>query len=361
MRGITRVFAAAGSLAVALPLAAQSLAAQESYTVGGSDVAIYNLAGEVTVTGGRGDAVTVEVVRGGQEGSRLDVQVGDIRGRQTLRVIYPSDRVSYRSGRWSGNTSLRLHSDGTWGGSDGGSWLRDIMGGGGDRVQVRSRGGGLDAHANLRITVPEGQHVSVYLAVGRIEASNVNGRVLLDTHSGGVTARRMTGYLNVDTGSGSVEVDGMDGDLLVDTGSGSVQVTDVSGSEVVIDTGSGRVVAEAVAARRINIDTGSGGIRLRRSSARDIRLDTGSGSVEAELAGVIDRMIVDTGSGGVTLRLPSDLDATLEIDTGSGGINVDFPITVSHRSRNELRGTIGAGTGRIVVDTGSGGVRIRSQ
>lgn len=346
--------ASVGALAVALPLAAQ-----ESYTVGGDDVAIYNLAGEISVIGGSGGDVTVEVVRGGQDGGRLDVQIGDIRGRQTLRVRYPDNSVRYSAGGWSGNTTVRMRDDGTWGG-DGGSWLSELLGGG-DRVRVSSRGGGIEAHADLRVHVPEGQQISIYLAVGRITASNVSGRVLLDTHSGGVTASDMTGYLNIDTGSGSAELVGMDGDVLIDTGSGSVRVADVTGSDVEIDTGSGRVTADAVTARRITIDTGSGGIRLRGSSGRNIVLDTGSGSVEAELAGEIDRLVVDTGSGGVTLRLPASVNATFDIDTGSGGIDIDLPISVTHRSRGELRGTVGSGTARITVDTGSGGVRIRSQ
>lgn len=341
-------------------LTALPVAAQESYRVGGSDVAIYNLAGEVSVVGTTAGEVTVEVMRGGDDGDRLDVEVGDIQGRQTLRVQYPDSRVRYSAGRWNGNTSVRVRSDGTWGGDGGGSWWAELFGGG-DRVHVSSRGGGLDAHANLRVSVPRDQTVAIYLAVGRITASNVDGHVLLDTHSGGVTARDMTGYLNIDTGSGSVELDGMDGNVLIDTGSGSVRVADISGSDVEIDTGSGGVTADAVAARRIVIDTGSGGIRLRRSSAREVILDTGSGSVEAELAGEIDDLLVDTGSGGVTLLLPASLDATFDIDTGSGGISVDYPVDVTHRSRSELRGSVGNGSSRIVVDTGSGGVRIRSQ
>lgn len=345
-----------GAIAMTLPLgAALPLAGQESYTVGGGDVAIYNLAGEVTVTGSRGDAVAVEVTRGGEDGERLDVQVGDLRGRQTLRIVYPSERIFYDPVRWGGNTSLRIRSDGTWDDDGISGWGR------GNRVQISSRRGGLDAHADLRVAVPEGQRVAVYLAVGVINASNVNGRVILDTHSGGIIARDMTGYLNVDTGSGSAEVTGMDGDLLIDTGSGSVRVSDVTGDDVVIDTGSGRVAAEGVAARRIVIDTGSGSIQLRASSARDVRLDTGSGSVEAELADAIDNLLVDTGSGSVTLRLPADLGAMLAIETGSGGIDVDFPVTATRRARDELRGTIGDGTGRIVIDTGSGSVRIRRQ
>lgn len=347
MSGTFRWLAIAGAVAIAAPLAAQ-----ERYTVDGGDIAIYNLAGEVTVTGGRGGPVAVEVRRGGADADQLDVQVGEIRGLQTLRVMYPSDRITYDSGRRSGSTTLRMARDGTWGGERQGGIGR------GGQVRISNRRGGLEAHADMRVTVPEGKRVAIYLAVGRIMASNVNGHVRLDTHAGGVEARDMTGYLNIDTGSGSVQVAGMDGDLEIDTGAGSVRVSDVTGEEVGIDTGSGRVDAEGVAARRINIDTGSGSIALRRSSAREVRLDTGSGSVEADLTADIDRLVVDTGSGSVTVRLPARLGARLAIETGSGGIHTDFPVMVTRRARDELHGEIGDGRGSIEIDTGSGSVRL---
>lgn len=347
---LTRWIAVTSALALALPASAQ-----ERYTVGGDEVAIYNLAGAVTVTGGRGDAVTVEVVRGGREGERLDVQIGDIRGRQTLRVLYPSDRISYAPGRGVGSTTLRVRPDGTWGG-DGGR-----MFGRGQQVRIDRSDGGLDAHADLRVTVPEGQRIAVHLAAGRVVATNVNGRVVVDTHMGSVGARDMTGSLTIDTGSGGVEVSGMDGDLEIDTGSGSVRVSDVTAEAIGVDTGSGRVEADGLAARRILIDTGSGSIKLLRSFARDLRLDTGSGSVEADLTTDLDRLVVDTGSGSVTVRLPADVSARLEIDTGSGGIHTDFPVMVTRRARDQLHGTIGDARGTIRIDTGSGSVRLLKQ
>jgi hypothetical protein len=340
------ILSAGLALALTAPAA---LGAQESYSVRGDAVAIYNLAGEVEVVGARGGEVRVQVMRGGDEGDRLDVQIGEIEGRQALRVIYPSDRIHYDAGGWGGTTELRVRRDGTWGGE----W-RDR----GDRVRVSSRRG-LDAHADLRVEVPRGQQLDLYIAVGRITASNVDGRIVLDTHAGGVEARTMSGRLTIDTGSGSAEVMGMQGDLDVDTGSGSVYVSDVEARDIRLDTGSGRVDGDGVRADRLEIDTGSGGIELRRSAARDVMLDTGSGSVTAELTGPIDRLLVDTGSGSVTLRLPEDLSAELEIETGSGGIEVDFPVLTTRRARDELRGRIGDGDGRIVIDTGSGSVRIR--
>ncbi|HUG39744.1 MAG TPA: DUF4097 family beta strand repeat-containing protein [Longimicrobiales bacterium] len=333
-------------------LALSPASAQERYDVGGDRVAIYNLAGAISVTPASGRAVTVDVRRGGGDASGLRVEVGEVGGVQALRVIYPSDRVVYDPGSWRGNTELRVRPDGTWDN-------REVWRSRGDRVRVSSRGSGMEAHADLTIGVPRGQRIEVYLAVGRITAENVDGHVLLDTHSGGVSARAMSGFLRVDTGSGSVEVLGMQGDLEVDTGSGSVRVRDVRGQEIALDTGSGSVEADGLFASRIEIDTGSGRIDLLRSSAREVRLDTGSGSVEAELSGEIADLEVDTGSGSVSLRLPENLSATLAIETGSGGIEVDFPVSITRRARDELRGQIGDGRGRIVVDTGSGSIRLR--
>ena len=342
-----------GALIAAMVAAAPSvLVAQESFNVGGDDVAIYNLAGTVEVVGARGGDVVVGVTRGGPDGDALDVAVGEIDGRNTLRVLYPADRVVYDGPGWGGSTTLRVRADGTWGG-EGGFFDR------GDRVRVSDGGSGMEAHADLRVSVPAGRRVAIHLAVGRIMAENVDGRILLDTHAGGVRARNMAGHLTIDTGSGSVEVDGMDGALLVDTGSGPVRVSGVQGEDVTIDTGSGGVGADGITARRIEIDTGSGGIDLRSSAAEDIRLDTGSGSVDAELTRDVDRLVIDTGSGSVTLALPEDAGARLEIETGSGGIDVDFPVMVSRRARDELRGEIGDGRGSIEIDTGSGSVRIR--
>ena len=58
------------------------------------------------------------------------------------------------------------------------------------------------------------------------------------------------------------------------------------------------------------------------------------------------------------MRLPANLDAEIEVDTGSGGIDVDFPVDVQTMRRNYFRGRVGDGRGRILIDTGSGGVRL---
>src|SRR5690606_31833037 len=115
--------------------------------------------------------------------------------------------------------------------------------GGGQRVRISGSGRGLEAHADLRIQVPEGKSVAVYLGVGKAQISNVSGTILVDVASASVTAERTRGTLIVDTGSGSVSVTDAEGDVGVGTGSGRADVRGVRGPRLIVGTGSGSITA----------------------------------------------------------------------------------------------------------------------
>ena len=322
------------------------------HNVSGDSVAIYNLVGEVRIEGGTGKAVTVEVTRQGRDSGQLRIETGPIRGRETLRVIYPDDEIVHpsRDGYW--NTEMRVREDGTFG--DNGRHSDRS----GHSVRIRSRGNGTEAAANLRITVPKGQTVAVYLGVGRAAVSNVDGKLRVDVASADVTAERTKGVLIVDTGSGEVTVTDAEGDVNLDTGSGTVSVTKVKGPSLNIDTGSGEVNATDVDATDVNIDTGSGSVDLRNVKARTLRVDTGSGDVDVQLLAPPQDIEIDTGSGSVTLAVPDGLSARVEIETGSGGIDLGFPVQVRRLESDHVVGTIGDGKGTLRIDTGSGSIRL---
>jgi len=334
---------------VAAALIAVPVGAQEVERISGRSVAVYNLAGQVEVVRGSGADVVVRVMRGGADASALSIQTGEIRGRSTLRVIYPDDEIVYEDMGRGSNTSLSVRSDGTF--SDGGNNR-------GDRVRIRGNGDGLEAWADLVIEVPAGRDIAVYLAAGEVSADDIEGDVSIDTGSGPVTATAITGSLNVDTGSGSVVARGIEGDLWVDTGSGRVEVSDVYGDEIEIDTGSGSVTGEGLNSEVLGVDTGSGSIQLEGVTAADVLLDTGSGTIDVELLSDIDSFDADTGSGSVTVRAPAGLGASVEIETGSGGIDLDFPVEVRSIRRDHVRGSIGDGQGNMRIDTGSGSIRL---
>jgi lia operon protein LiaG len=305
------------------------------------------------VEGGPGGDVVVEVTRGGADAAKLQVETGPIGARQTLRVIYPGDDIVYAGMGSHSSSTLDVRDDGTFNG-DSHSFGR------GHRVRISGDGSGLEAFADLRILVPAGRRVAVYLAVGKMTATNVNGDVKLDVSSADVTASGMRGSLSVDAGSGDVRVSDVTGDLDLDTGSGNVVASGVHGDDLRFDTGSGDVTLDHAEARSMKIDTGSGNADATAVKADDLLIDTGSGDVTLELlagGGTID---IDTGSGEVNLTLPADYGADVVLDTGSGDIDLGgIAVTVRKIAEDHVEGRIGSGAGRLHVETGSGDVKLK--
>lgn len=344
---MSRLFVRPISLALAAAVVCAPLAAQERHVLTGSAVTIWNIAGEVRLESGSGSDVVVELTRGGSDGRRLEV----VANGGELKVRYPSDQIVYRRGVGNdrGSTTLSVRSDGTFNGDSRGA---------GRRTTVRTSGSGLDAHANLVIRLPAGKRLEVNLALGTIEATNVNGDVRLDVGSASVRATGSKGRLVVDAGSGSVRVENSEGELEVNTGSGSAYFSDLRMTRLVLDAGSGSVTARGVAADRLTLDIGSGSVSADDITSDDLLIDTGSGSVRVGLNQVPRRTNIDTGSGGVTITLPSGANAELDLETSSGSITSDFPVTMNEVRRRQLRGKIGDGGPMLRVSTGSGSVRI---
>ena len=107
--------------------ATSSLHAQaERLSVTGAKVGIWNIIGKVTVTpAASGRAVNVNVTRRGRDASKLTIEKGPIGGRETIRIIYPGDRITdISTDQYTGwRTELRIRDDGTFG-----DWLHQERG-----------------------------------------------------------------------------------------------------------------------------------------------------------------------------------------------------------------------------------------
>ena len=341
---------------LAAPLSAQDVRSGQSVTLDQRSVVVYNAAGTITLTRASGSNVTVRATAQGPDGGQLRFESDTEGSRGRFRVVYPDvDRIASPDGRGYGSSELDLRADGTFGGDNDNGWRRG-------RSRVRIGGSsGFRGYANVEIGVPEGKSLVVHLAVGTVTATNVNGDVTVDTYAANAEATNIAGDWLFDTGSGDVNVRGMRGTLKIDTGSGSGTATDVTGDLLDIDTGSGTVEATNVQVDRFRFDTGSGDVTARGMTARRGLIDTGSGRVTlAYTGGTVDDLSIDTGSGRVDLTLPPNANARIIIDSGSGDAIVDRSGGIFERRDDD--GTVirfGEGRGRIAIDTGSGGVRIR--
>jgi hypothetical protein len=337
-------------LALALP-AALSAQQVERIVLEGRDVAVHNLVGTLRIEGGTGDRFVVEVTRGGRDAGRLTLETGAVRGRPTFRVRYPSDRISYSGADWRGRTTFTVNEDGTLD-SDGGSWSDRR------RVVVESRGGGLDAHADLRVLVPRGATLTVRQGVGATTIDNVEGNLSVDVAASRVRASRVRGSLALETGSGGVELTDITADVSVESGSGGMSVNGVRGGAMNVELGSGGLRGGSIEVPELAIEVGSGGVQLSKVNANRFRLEAGSGGSDVELLGTTENVSIESGSGGIALRMPANMGATVDIESSSGGIQSEFEVKATRFERGELKGTIGSGGGRIRIESGSGRVRL---
>jgi len=348
-------------LALAVAMLTVPAAAQTARQVlKGDSVAIYNLVGELRVEAGSGTDITVDIERRGADAAKLEVQSGPLRGRETLRIIYPDDVIIMPEWGRGWNTTLRVRDDGTFGEEHGrhdrGGWFRE-----GHEVRITGRGrDGLEAYADLRVSVPKGKNVALYLGVGKAFVSNVEGVIRVYVAAADVAADRTRGSLRVETGSGNVDLRTASGDISLSTGSGDITVSGVDGSRLNLETGSGNVTLTDAKAPGLHVETGSGSIEATASAGDELSFETGSGDVDVTLVASFRSVHIETGSGDVTLKVPPTAGAEVDLDTGSGDIDLGgLTLQVRRIAHDHVTGTLGDGKGRVSVETGSGNVHLQ--
>jgi hypothetical protein len=343
-------------LALALPALAGF---DEKHSFSTDSLTVNNLIGEVRVTGHGGSAFEVHVSVKGSDATRELIEIRSEEGSKArLTIAFPIQE--HRNYVYPGlgsqsKTSFTIDKQGD-------SWLSSLLGALSSRkITVRSSGLGLEAWADVEIRVPAGASLKVNHGVGEINAKNVNGKLNLDNHSGAIEISQVKGDTYADTGSGHVTLSGIDGKLYADTGSGHVEAENCTGDSITIDTGSGHVTVREMDTPKLKVDTGSGAVKAYAIRADNALIDTGSGSVKLELQRMGEGDFrIDTGSGHVTLALPAGASAEISAETGSGGIDFDLdePVQLHRKERDELRFTVGDGAAKVSIDTGSGRIEI---
>jgi DUF4097 and DUF4098 domain-containing protein YvlB len=278
-------------------------------------VSIANIAGDITVTAGPGEDVTVDAVkrtRGDQSQlASVHIEASNGPGRVDIRTIH--------TGR-------------------------------NDRVSV-----------DYTVTVPTGASLEVHSVSGSLKVTGVHGVLRAETISGAVTATDTPKLENAHSISGTVTISGIstEGDLIA----GSV---------------SGSVVAKSVKVRRLEVGSISGDLSLTDVTCERLAVKTVSGSVEyaggLAKGGTYDFNI---HSGSVRLMLANPAGFALTATSFSGSVRSELPMTIGgdssrdtsrdtsrDRRRREvlgnhsLRATYGDGSSTLTIHTFSGDIII---
>jgi hypothetical protein len=131
-----------------------------------------------------------------------------------------------------------------------------------------------------------------------------------------------------------------------------------AGVRIDASTVNGRVIiADAtseVVARSVNGPVTIGGVggpvRARSVNGRvNARFDQLASGASVELK---------TVNGSVTALLPSSFDADIALQTTNGRVTSDFPLALQEGNRRVLRGTLGAGGRRVALESVNGSVKL---
>ena len=333
---------------------------QETYTLSGDNIALFNLAGEVHLVGTQESDILVEVTRGGTDAEQLDIQTGTLALNQvateTLRVVYPAEQVIYaRQDDLEYEVLVRPNGvfyDGVSTNAPNPEHRKVRLLG-----QKKSTGqeNELEAHADLTIHIPEGKQVRICLVAGEISASHVHGDLCLDGGVCSVHTAHTQGPLSIDTCCGPIQVEDATGPVVsTDTGAGSITISQCQ-ANVEADTGAGDVTLNTVNGETITVDSGAGSIRISDAQGK-LSVETGSGGIFLQTIRS-ETISVDSGSGAIEIN---DTDGVLNIETGSGAIRLQG-IRAEHVSADSGTGNIvghGVDSPNLSVSTGSGNIEL---
>ena len=222
-------------------------------------------------------------------------------------------------------------------------------------------------------------------AGGRVEVSNVNGKIDVVTGEGNgveIVARKIGKGASEEaakqalsriqiiesTAGGTIKVETRleRGGGLFNHGSGAqveYMVRVPTSVNLTVSTVNGGVEIAGGITGRITAEATNGGIQ-----ARDVRgpieASTINGGVQVELAAVAaDGVKLECTNGGLHLRLPSDAKATISARVSNGGIETSG-LAVSARgeaTNRRLDGDLNGGGPRIQLEGTNGGITIRAR
>lgn len=278
-------------------------------------VSIENISGDITVSAGSGDEVSIDAVkhtRGDQSDlARVQIVVDERPGRVDVRTDYDTDRTR------------------------------------------RNRSN--DTSVDYTVVVPAGVSITVKSISGSVKVTGVRGAVRAETISGNLTTASTPKLEFAKTVSGEMDIADVssDADVTMSSVSGNLHARGLKAHALDLGTVSGDLILNNVTCDRLGAKSVSGNVEYGGSLARSGRYDINShsGTVRLALAGTTGFELNATSfSGSVRSELP--------LTIGGGDANArDGRRSYGPRTTN-MHATFGDGSAALIIRTFSGDIVI---
>jgi hypothetical protein len=216
---------------------------------------------------------------------------------------------------------------------------------------------------SLQGTIPTQTNLALVTSDGSIHVANIDGNIDARTSDGSIKASGIRGDTKLKTSDGRIICERVEGAVLdVHTSDGSINLGQIKAESCAARTSDGSITLTEVRTDNLDLHTTDGAIRCHGISAANLSGRTSDGSVQIEYASDAPNVIdatVSTSDGSITFVAPPGLSATVDASTNDGSVRTALPITVEGKVGKSLRGTIGAGEGRLVLRTHDGSITIQ--
>ena len=273
---------------------------------------------------------------------------------------------------WMEELSIQVDSDGSQI-----SIIAHYPSGGEESLWSFLRGTRSKARVELTIEVPASFDAEVSGASGDVQVTSIEGGCSVYGSSGSVFLKTIGGDAFVEVSSGDVEVMDVRGDIHVGSSSGDALIRGAGGSISLSASSGDMEVYRVTGNATVELDSGdfliqdcAGDVMTRTSSGNatlrnvlgSVRAFASSGDVTMNILPVGNKeFVVKTASGDVSVMFAAadQYGFLLDVSTASGSIEGDLDIRLDKVSRRVLRGVVGNGEGKLVIETASGNIVIQ--
>ena len=221
-------------------------------------------------------------------------------------------------------------------------------------------GNGSSTFISVNMSIIEGKAV-VNATSGDVALREIGEGSIVKLTSGKVKARDLGGDLKIAASSGDAEVRRVKGVFVMEATSGNVEAFEIGGDAQVKLFNGDLILSGCLG--NLEFSTANGNARIV-DVLGSINASSSSGDLNVVIVPVGDKeFILNTSSGNVELRYltPKEYGFLLDVNTCTGSIRGDLDIKLDKITRQTLKGKVGTGKSKVIVETASGNVIIKER